>query len=152
MVAADERVSEMPPVLTRTWAGQLEIRLHTMAGQPEKGVMSKSTHGRASVKDAVYFGGQRYRSLTLPGPGPYDRRSFLPASQLREIGMGERPRCRSEDRPGADLASSYPVLVASIEGVNPEIAIAVLPEGKVYVRQGADVPAALASALRVRER
>jgi len=36
--------------------------------------------------------------------------------------------------------------------VNPEIAIAVLPEGKVYVRQGADVPAALASALRVRER
>jgi hypothetical protein len=66
--------------------------------------------------------------------------------------MGERPRCRSGDRPGADLASSYPVLVASIEGVNPEIAIAVLPEGRVYVRQGADVPAALASALRVRER
>ena len=38
-----------------------------MAGQPEKDVMRKSTHGRAAVKDAVYFRGQRYRSLTLPG-------------------------------------------------------------------------------------
>jgi hypothetical protein len=114
--------------------------------------MSMNASGSAAVKDAVHFGGHHYYSVNLPGPEPYDRRSFLPVSQLREIGMGEQPRCRSGDGPGVGSASSSPVPVASIEGVDPEIAIAVLPEGKVYVREGAAVPPTLASALRVRER
>jgi hypothetical protein len=123
-----------------------------MAGKPERGAMSITASGSAAVADVVYFGGQQYCSVNLPGSGPYDRRSFLPASQLREIGMGERPRCRSGEQPGAGSASSSPVPVASIEGVDPEIAIAILPEGKVYAREGATVPPALASALRARER
>jgi hypothetical protein len=106
------------------------------------------TQGRAAVKDVVHFGGQRYTGLTLPTPEPYARRCILPASQLHEIGMGTRPRCRSGDGTGAGSAHSDLVPVASIEGVSPETAIATMPEGMVYVRQGAEIPPALASALR----
>jgi hypothetical protein len=112
--------------------------------------MIRSTSGGAAVKDVVDFGGQQYHSLTLPGPETYGRRSLLPASQLREIGIGAQPRCRSGDEAKTDSAPSHDVPVASIEGVNPEIAIAVMPEGKVYIREGADVPPALASALETR--
>jgi hypothetical protein len=110
--------------------------------------MSRNTQGRAAVKDVVFFGGQRYSSLVLPAPEPYGHRAILPASQLHEIGMGTRPRCRSGDGAEANSAHYHPVPVAGIEGVSPEIAIAALPEGKVYVRRGAEVPPALASALR----
>jgi len=110
--------------------------------------MSRNTQGRAAVKDVVFFGGQRYSSLVLPAPEPYGHRAILPAAQLQEIGMGTRPRCRSGDGAEADSAHYHPVPVAGIKGVSPEIAIAVLPEGRVYVRRGAEVPPALASALR----
>jgi hypothetical protein len=103
-----------------------------------------ATRSRSAVKDVIYFNGQRYRPAFLRTNEPYARRATAPAAHLQEIGAGTRPQCRSGSR--ADLDHYRSVPVASIDGVSPEIAIAALPRGNIYVRQGAVVPPALAAA------
>jgi hypothetical protein len=107
-------------------------------------VATRSRRGNAAVKDVIYFDGQRYRPAFLRANDPYVRRGTVPAAHLQEIGAGTRPQCRSGSR--ADPAHYRSVPVASIDGVSPEIAIAALPRRNIYVRQGAVVPPALASA------
>ena len=117
-------------------------------GETGGNAASRSKRGSAAVKDVIYFNGQRYHPAFLLPHEPYDRRGTIPASHLREIGTGTRPQCRSGSR--ADMSHYGSVPVASIDGVSPEIAIAALPRGNVYVRQGAVVPPQLASATWVR--
>jgi hypothetical protein len=132
------------------------VRLHTgLAAQEGEGIVigtgesggnaaTRSRRGRSAVKDVIYFNGQRYRPAFLRTSEPYARRASVPAAHLQEIGAGTRPQCRSGSR--ADLDHYRSVPVASIDGVSPEIAIAALPRGNIYVRQGAVVPPALAAA------
>ena len=153
MVAPDDRVSETPPVLSRTWAGQLEIRLRN--GRPTReGRNEQKYAGRASVKGAVLLRRSAVSQRYPAWAGPYDRRGLLPASQNTGKSVSANGRdAAAGTGPEPTWLPLDPVLVASIEGVNPQIAIAVLPGGKrLCPRQGADVPAALASALRVRQR
>ena len=96
------------------------------------------------MKDVIYFNGQRYRPAFLRANEPYARRGTVPAAHLQEIGAGTRPQCRSGSRADPDHYRSVPM--ASIDGVSPEIAIAALPWRNIYIRQGAVVPPALASA------
>jgi hypothetical protein len=62
---------------------------------------------------------------------------------MHEIGKGIFPPCNDTNH-SRDVAQS--VRVAQITGVDPEIAVAVLPYGSVFVRPGAGIPGALRSA------
>ena len=111
-------------------------------GESGGNAATSSRRGSAAVKDVIYFNGQRYRPAFLRTNEPYARRGIVFAAHLQEIGAGTRPQCRSGS--GANLDHYRSVPVASIDGVSPEIAIAALPRGNIYVRQGAVVPLASA--------
>lgn len=113
----------------------------------EKGIaMEESDRGHirsaAARADVITFDGHRYRGTSLRTHPPYDRIGSIPASRLREIGTATRASGRRANQPGAESL----ITVASIEGVSPEIAIAALPRGNVYVREGVTAPSTLTSA------
>lgn len=108
--------------------------------------MNKLTRSAAARADVITFDGHRYRATSLRTHPPYDRIGSIPASHLREIGTATRStgHCAKQGSPDSALQDS--VQVASIEGVSPEIAIAAVPRGNVYLREGATVPPVLAAA------
>jgi hypothetical protein len=108
--------------------------------------MSKRTRSAAARADAITFDGHRYRGTSLRTHPPYDRIGSIPVSHLREIGTATRAPGHCTNHASADSALPPSVPVASIEGVSPEIAIAALPRGNVYLREGAAVPRILTSA------
>jgi hypothetical protein len=100
----------------------------------------------AARADVINFDGYRYRGTSLRTHPPYDRIGSIPSSHLQEIGTATRRPGRCTNQPSADSALPLSVRVASIDGVSPEIAIAALPRGNVYLREGAEVPRILTSA------
>lgn len=106
---------------------------------------SSTARSAAARADMISFNGHRYRGTSLRTHPPFDRRGSIPASYLQEIGTATRPPGRCTNHSAADSAPP-PVRVASIPGVSPEIAIAALPRGNVYLREGAAVPRILTSA------
>lgn len=103
----------------------------------------------AARADLIIFNDFRYRGTSLRTHPPYDRMGRIPESRLREIGLAVRVRGRCARSPHGLAAESVPgdtVRVASIDGVSPDIAIAGLPLGNVYLREGATMPSELASA------
>jgi hypothetical protein len=102
--------------------------------------------GVAAVADMIIFNGHRYRWISLETYPPYHRKGGIPASHLQEIGTATRLPGYPRDHSSADSASPPSVQVASIDGVSPEVAIAGLPRGNIYLREGAAVPPILTSA------
>jgi hypothetical protein len=102
--------------------------------------------GAAARADVINFNGQKYHGTSLRTHPPFDRIGNIPASYLQEIGTAIRPPGRCTNHSAADSAPPPPVRVASILGVSLEIAIAALPRGNVYLREGAEVPRILMSA------
>lgn len=115
--------------------------------EPDRSAAASSRARRVAARaDVVHFDGYRYRGTSLRTHPPYDRIGSIPASHLHEIGTATRRPGRCTNHPGTDSASPPSVRVASIDGVSPEIAIAALPRGNVYLREGAEVPRILTSA------
>ena len=97
----------------------------------------------ASCTAALKFLGQVYGGTSLRTHPPYNRVGRIPLSHMHEIGKGIFPPCNDTNH-SHDLAQS--VRVARIDDVNPQIAVAILPYGSVFVRSGATIPRALTSA------
>lgn len=99
----------------------------------------------ASCAALLTFRGQVYQAITLRTHPPYDRVGRVPAAHRHEIGTGVRPPCQDTNRPD-DATPAQAVGVARIDGVDPGVAVAMLPYGTVFVRSGATAPATLTSA------
>jgi hypothetical protein len=105
----------------------------------------RANHAKARA-DAIYFDGHRYLGVSLRTHPPFDRVGSIPESHLQRIGTATRKPGHRTKHAVTGSASPPPVEVASIEGVSPEIAIAGVPRGNVYLREGATIPSALTSA------
>lgn len=111
--------------------------------EPDRSAAKSSRTGSAAARaDLISFNGHLYRGISLRTHPPYDRMGSIPASHLQEIGTAVRPGGNY----GAAVIPPRSVQVASIDGMSPEIAIAGLPRGNVYLREGAEVPRVLATA------
>ena len=116
---------------------------------PETG--QRANHAKARA-DAIYFDGHRYLGVSLRAHQPFDRVGSIPLSHLQRIGTATRRPGHRTKNAVAGSASPPLVEVASIDGVSPEIAIAGLPRGNVYLREGATIPSTLTSAPWIRWR
>jgi hypothetical protein len=67
----------------------------------------------------------------------------IPRSHLHRLGNGTVPPCHES---GQSSRTAQLIGVARISGVEPAIALAVLPEGFIYLRRGAALPNVLKSA------
>lgn len=105
---------------------------------------SKRTGGVAARADVITFEGHRYRGVSLRTHPPFDRIGSVPISHLQEIGTATRKPGRDTNHSRVESATQ--VQVASIAGVSPEIAIAGIPRGNVYLREGSELPHILTSA------
>lgn len=106
------------------------------------------TSSRSSERDAgcafvVDYNGSRYVGVTLQIRPPYDRLGTIPRSHRTEIGRGTVPPCN--DTNSQTTASREAAIVDSIDGVSPDVAIALDSTGQVYLRRGATLPSTLPS-------
>lgn len=108
--------------------------------------MAQRSRSAAAIADVITFDGRRYRGVSLRTHPPFDRTGRVPPSHFQETGTAARPGGRCANRSDADAGLSLSVQVASIEGVDPEIAVAAIPHGIVYLREGAVLPEDLTSA------
>lgn len=105
------------------------------------------TGSSASCAATLKFRGQVYGGTSLRTHPPYDRIGRIPAAHMHEIGSGELPPC-NDTNDAHDPAQQ--VRVARIDGVDPQVAVAVFPDGSVYLRPAATLPRALVSAPWIR--
>lgn len=94
-------------------------------------------------RDATYFGTSLVRNP------PFDRSGRIPPSKLQRIGNAVIPPCNDTGTvPEIDGQREMPeaVGVARIYGVDPSVAVAVVPARTVYVRENATLPEWLYSA------
>lgn len=79
------------------------------------------------------FHGQSYGGSSLRTHPPYDRVARISAAHMHQIGRGVFPPCQ-DTGPSAPAEHALSVRVARIDGVDPGTAVAVLPEGSVFIR------------------
>ncbi len=99
----------------------------------------------ASCAATLRFRHQVFMGTSLHTYPPYIRIGVIPVSHLHRIGVAVQPACLDTNHPSTNDTPA-PVQVARIDGVSPKIAVAALPEGKVYILRGARVPRILTSA------
>jgi hypothetical protein len=99
--------------------------------------LQKEGHGSTGERDdpvsrkaQLRFRGQLYHGSSLRTHPPYTWVARIPAEHMTEIGTGVIPGGRC-----ATVVPDRSVPVASIEGVDPGIAIAMLPHGSVFVAE-----------------
>ena len=95
----------------------------------------------------IHFRGHDYLGATLRTHAPYNKTGEIPRSHLRALGQGTMPAC--QDTNGSH-DTGQAVQVARISRVAPSVAVAVLPDGTVYVRRGEKVPGWLTRAPWIR--
>lgn len=98
-----------------------------------KGAGRSGISSSASCAAVLKFRGQSYRGSSLRTHSPYTRVARIDAAHMHQLGSGEFPPCQDTGPSTAAYATS--VQVASIDGVDPGTAVAVLPHGDVFVRQ-----------------
>ncbi|MGI9007099.1 MAG: DUF6281 family protein [Streptosporangiaceae bacterium] len=108
-----------------------------------------TTGGSGSCAAVLTFRHETYMGTSLRTHPPYNRLGIIPRAHRHDIGVAVLPACTDTNHPESQ-DTPVPVQVASIDGVSPTIAVAVLPRGNVYVAQGARVPGRLQKARWVR--
>ena len=118
---------------------------HSVTGKSSRsgGAGSGNTGSAASCVAVLKFGGEVYRGTSLRAHPPYNRVGRIPPAHMHKIGTGILPACNDTNH-SHDLPQA--VQVARIDGVSPQMAVAVLPGGSVFVRSGAPIPHSLTSA------
>lgn len=97
------------------------------------------TAGRSGVSSSaactamLRFRGQTYGGSSLRTHPPYDRVARISAAHLHPIGRGVFPPCQ-DTGPSAPAEHAMSVRVARIDGVDPGTAVAVLPDGSVFIK------------------
>lgn len=115
----------------RIWA--LAAAVVVLAG------LAGCTAGRSGVSSSadcaamLKFRGQTYGGSSLRTHPPYDRVARISAAHLHPIGRGVFPPCQ-DTGPSAPAEHALSVQVARIDGVDPGTAVAVLPDGSVFIR------------------
>jgi Family of unknown function (DUF6281) len=89
-----------------------------------------SVSSAGSCTAQLTFRGQTYAGSTLRTHAPYTRIARIAVAHMHVIGTGVIPGCRDTNH-STDQDRSVPV--ARIDGVDPGIAIAIYPEGGVFV-------------------
>lgn len=95
--------------------------------------------GRSGVSSSadcaamLTFRGQTYGGSSLRTHPPYDRVARISAAHLHPIGRGVFPPCQ-DTGPSAPAEHALSVQVARIDGVDPGTAVAVLPDGSVFIK------------------
>lgn len=95
--------------------------------------------GRSGVSSSadcaamLKFRGQTYGGSSLRTHPPYDRVARISVAHLHPIGRGVFPPCQ-DTGPSAPAEHALSVQVARIDGVDPGTAVAVLPDGSVFIR------------------
>jgi hypothetical protein len=95
--------------------------------------------GRSGVSSSadcaamLEFRGQTYGGSSLRTHPPYDRVARISAAHLHPIGRGVFPPCQ-DTGPSAPAEHALSVQVARIDGVDPGTAVAVLPDGSVFIK------------------
>ena len=95
--------------------------------------------GRSGVSSSadcaavLEFRGQAYGGSSLRTHPPYDRVARISATHLHQIGRGVFPPCQ-DTGPSAPAEHALSVQVARIDGVDPGTAVAVLPDGSVFIK------------------
>jgi hypothetical protein len=87
----------------------------------------------ASCAAMLRFRDQTYGGSSLRTHPPYDRVARISAAHLHPIGRGVFPPC-PDTGPSAPAEHALSVQVARIDGVDPGTAVAVLPDGSVFIR------------------
>ena len=98
-----------------------------------KGASREGVSSSASCAAVLKFRGQTYGGSSLRTHPPYTWVARISAAHMHEIGTGQYPPCQDTNHSTDEQAQS--VQVARIDGVDPGIAVAVLPQGSVFVRQ-----------------
>lgn len=101
------------------------------------GCSSGASSGSGSCVALMHFRGHVYEGATLRTHAPYTVIGEIPRSHLRALGRGLLPACNDTN---GSQDTGQAVRVARISHVAPSVAVAVLPRGRVYVRQGEKVP------------
>jgi hypothetical protein len=98
--------------------------------------------GEASCTAILDFRGHGYRGVALRTrpSGPEVR---IPTAHMRPIGAGTFPPCSDTNH---SHESALAARVARIDGVDPAVAVAVYPDGRVFVLPPAVVPRGLTDA------
>ena len=97
------------------------------------------TAGRSGVSSSadctamLRFRGQTYGGSSLRTHPPYDRVARISAAHLHPIGSGVFPPCQ-DTGPSAPAEHALSVQLARIDGVDPGTAVAVLPDGSVFIK------------------
>lgn len=97
---------------------------------------SSGSGDSGSCAAVVEFRGASYIGYLTSAP-PARRVAEIPRSHMHVLGSGEIPSCSEAN--GSTIGAQS-VEVARISGVNPSIAVAVLPHRFVYIRRGAVLP------------
>jgi len=93
-------------------------------------------HGISSSADCaavLEFRGQTYGGSSLRTHPPYDRVARISAAHMHQIGRGVFPPCQ-DTGPSTPAEHALSVQVARIDGVDPGTAVAVLPDGSVFIK------------------
>jgi hypothetical protein len=98
-----------------------------------KGADRGGISSSASCAAVLKFRGQTYGGSSLRTHPPYTWVARITAAHIHLIGGGQFPPCQDTNHSTDDVAQ--PVQVARIDGVDPAVAVAVLPHGDVFVRQ-----------------
>jgi hypothetical protein len=98
-----------------------------------KGNGGRGVSSSASCAAVLKFRGQLYYGSSLQTHAPYTRVARISAGHLHELGGGQFPPCQDTNHSTAEVPQ--PVQVARIDGVDPGTAVAVLPQGSVFVKQ-----------------
>jgi hypothetical protein len=98
-----------------------------------KGNDGHGVSSSASCTAALKFRGQLYYGSSLRTHAPYTRIARISAAHLHALGSGQFPPC--QDTNHSTDEAPQPVQVARIDGVDPGTAVAVLPQGSVFVKR-----------------
>lgn len=131
----------------RTSLGQLAAGAAMVALVTACSASGGNSSGSGACAATIKFHGATYLGNSLRTHPPYNKIGEIPRSHLERIGSGVIPSC-ADGSNGSTAAER--VNVARISGVNPVTAIAVLPDGRVFLRRGAAMPAVLKSAAWIR--